>query len=508
MGFSLGGASPELERSSFPVKWVERSPERWILEINRDVDEHPQSIPESNPFREISSLNFSSPFIVPQYGIATPIYSQWILFPEGYQPKVRVAVQRERASTLEVEKFDLLNSFQNSSPQEERSLIEAAHNEAPWWVRIEGPYHIGGTQWGILEITPYQWDEQERALYKATGMRIEIEWEASQNEPQRLWRESYAWQEVLRGLAFPTRDFVGRMDLLGHYVIILPHQDRALQAITPLVEWKRRMGYKVTVVTTQEVGNTAESIKGWLNRAWEEWDLPPTYVLLVGEEQGELRMPTFFDGAQPQMSWYMSDQKFVQFEGQGDNNPDMWIPEAFIGRLPVGNVQELQRMVAKIIGYERNPFLEQAWVEGAVLIAQGVRSCIHTNIAIKEILRAFGYSNERFYEAYNDYPQEVDHNIINQGVDRGIGFINFRGYNNWANYTPAQIRDRRNGWKLPIVFGMVCATNDWSNRYAPNEAIGEAWLRAWQNNEPAGAVACFGPTDLYTHTWFNNTMDG
>lgn len=490
----------QLERSDYPIKLVDRGENYFLWEADfsgeppiSTVGDRSYSVPSldlpekgGDPLEEMD-LAGASPF---------PVYSQWVNLPAPGEWRVRAVVEEEA-----VERGVNLSLSQTLS---QRDLSKTSS-----WASLAGPFFIGGSYWGLLEVTPSHYDPERGEFRHALRMRISLECDPSfRGEHLSPRQRVQAWREVERGLGLPSRDQEGQMNLLGHYVIILPNVQNALQAVSPLVEWKRRMGYKVTVATTEEVGNTAESIRGWLVRAWNQWEIPPTYVLMIGDEQGDLRLPTYFDNQQPQQSWFMSDQKFVQFVGEGDNNPDMWIPEAFIGRLPASNMQELQRMVAKILGYERNPYRGEPWVEGAVLIAQGVRSCIHTNVAIRELLQSFGYARNRFFEAYNDYPQEVDLNIINRGVDQGVGFVNFRGYNNWANYTPAHIRDRRNGWKLPVVWGMVCATNDWSNRYAQNEAIGEAWMRSWQNNDPAGAVACFGPTDLFTHTWFNNTMDG
>lgn len=466
-------------------------------------------------------------------GPALPGSTRWIEIPEGKLPTLTVHSDAGRTLTdvnlapmpLESDNPTVAHraAFDPAAYAEDRLLPESPAS-------LAGPFEIAGRRYALLTVTPYQCNPARRTLVVHDQLSAEVAFtldpaatpplippllsrEGKETTPPLLNRGGVrggpapVWREIAAALSDePTRDEVSpRADNLGHLVIIIPNNDQAAQAIRPLVDWKKRKGYVVTLARLGgDVGNTAESIRGWLQEGWENWDIPPTFVLLIGETQGDLQMPYFPDGQNRQASWYASDNQFVTYEGA--EAPDSWIPEALVGRLVAATTLELTQMVAKILGYERTPFVQSDWVEGAVLIAAGVRSCIQTNQAIRELMQGVGYSPNRFYEAYVDWPNVPDHDPINRGVDGGVGFLNFRGYNDWGNYNTGEIRDRRNGWKLPIVTGMVCGTNDFPNGAA--ESIGEAWVRAYNNNDPRGAVACWGPTDLYTHTWFNNTLDG
>ncbi|NQU04958.1 MAG: carboxypeptidase regulatory-like domain-containing protein, partial [Calditrichaeota bacterium] len=122
----------------------------------------------------------------------------------------------------------------------------------------------------------------------------------------------------------------------------------------------------------------------------------------------------------------------------------------------------------------------------------------------------FGYERDNLHEAYADYPQAIDVNGVINHINDGVGFINFRGYNNWGNINQYMISELENAWMLPIVTGMVCGTNDFIAAWGDSSPLGrgEAFVRAWNDNAGVGGVACFGPTDLYTRTWFNNALDG
>ncbi|HHE46929.1 MAG TPA: T9SS type A sorting domain-containing protein, partial [Bacteroidetes bacterium] len=137
-----------------------------------------------------------------------------------------------------------------------------------------------------------------------------------------------------------------------------------------------------------------------------------------------------------------------------------------------------------------------------------------TKIAVREMMEDYGYQRGDIHQAYADWHmgQRPNLNEMLTAINNGVGFINFRGYNTWGEIHQNHILGLQNDWLLSIVTGMVCGTNDFANTYGENQVQGgcrgEAFLRAWRGGEAVGGVACFGPTDLYTHTWFNNTMDG
>ncbi len=380
-------------------------------------------------------------------------------------------------------------------------------------VSLTTPFQIGGERYAVLKISPYQYNPRLQSLQVHPEVQATVNFVPSQSTPTTQKFDAPVWRELSEALRDgPSRDDVAvNTDNLGHLLIVIPNTDAYANAVAPLVAWKTRMGYVVTVLRRVQNIATAAALKGYLQTAWEEWEMPPTYILLIGDDG---LMPSFHDGDAEGASWYISDNQYVTYGYNEGNEIAGWIPQTFIGRLPAQSTGEVDQMVAKIVGYESAPFVQQEWVEGGVMIACGVHSCITTNQAIREQMIEYGYERNRVSEAYAEYhagQPVVDANIMNNGVNNGVGFVNFRGYDLWGGanipQVTSQIRQLRNGWKLPIVTGMVCATNDFANRFG-TEGIGEAWLRAYNNNVPAGAVASFGPTDRHTHTWFNNTMDG
>jgi len=473
----------------------------------------PLFVPTDVGGRPFQSVNQTGAAMIGRAGEpGLPAQTCWILLPDRMSATLELRVTGETTlKNIDLAPIPTLSSdnpnFQPGKPYD-RAAYARDEISPSAYATLSEPIEIGASRYTILTVTPYRYNPAQKTLYHAAEINADVRFKLDPAVSPTRAQNTPAWREVARALSDdPMRDELQpREDHLGHLVIVIPDNDQAAEAIEPLVEWKKRKGYIVTVARLNEgdVGNTREDIFGWLRDGWNNWEVPPTYVLMVGDSEGELTMPFWRDGENRQMSWYVSDNPYVLFEG--NRAPDSWLPEAFIGRLPTATVSQLEQAVTKILAYEATPFHDSPWVEGAVLIADGVHSCIETNVSIREIMVANGYSRQDIHETLAEYflDQHADHNIISAGVDNGVGFVNFRGFNNWGDYSTNEVYNRNNGMMMPVVTGMVCATCDFVNQ---QECIGEAWVKAFDGNQPNGAIACWGPSDLFTHTWFNNSLD-
>ena len=54
-------------------------------------------------------------------------------------------------------------------------------------------------------------------------------------------------------------------------------------ACTPLLDWKREKGLNVRLATTEETGAGNAAIQAWLRNAYATWEVPPEYLLIVGD---------------------------------------------------------------------------------------------------------------------------------------------------------------------------------------------------------------------------------
>ena len=445
---------------------------------------------------------------------ALPTFSRWIEVPAGTTPSISFFTGSESyISDINIAPFPHVN---DDNP----NIAEPAPQTIAYTARdfyyptetasVSEPILVGTKYMALVDIFPYQYNAAQKQLRIYEDIEISVSFEASPKFNNDMSRRSApVYRELDRALngGSPIRDdFASRQDNLGHYVFVA-RDERVIEILEPLLEWKRKKGFIVTIAHMEDIGNGRGDINEYLQNAWDEWDIPPNFVILAGDQDGDLIVPCY--RAQPNISWNASDNQYVDWDSEGAYGE--WIPEGFIGRLPAALDRHLEAMVAKIVGYESDPFIEEPWVEGGTMIANGVQSCIACNIAVREMMVNYGYSRNRITEAYADYHQGERPNInsIIDGINEGVGFINFRGYNNWGDFLTNHINQLTNGWMLPVVGGMVCGTNDFTNTFNDQrpECRAETFLRAWSGDTPKGGIACYGPTDLYTHTWFNNIVD-
>ncbi|MFH0765287.1 MAG: C25 family cysteine peptidase, partial [Calditrichota bacterium] len=448
---------------------------------------------------------------------ALPAWSQWIEIPCGKIPKLQTQIKSEQlVSDLDSPLFPTLAEVQLKGSPALPSLSPNTITDEfqPAQVAsLSKVMTIAGRKVVLVDVTPYRYNPVRRELRIAEEVEIEIQFIASNQAetPPRLELPP-VYNELYSGITSfgnPHRDDYGeRVDHLGRYVIVYANINDFLDVLTPYIEWKKRKGHPVTLVRLDAIGDRETDLANWLEAAWQEWDDPPVFVLLVGDAAGNARIPCFRDPRGVGQGWLASDNQYGAWEGE--NGPDLWVPEGFVGRWAVNTPAELRVVVAKALAYEMTPTRNVNWFEGAMLIANGVQSCTSTNMAVREIMQGAGYLRDDIHEAYVNYNQgRPDLNTIINAINDGVGFINFRGYNNWGDFYQQNIRrDLRNNFMLPVVTGIVCGTNDFTNTWQEDqpECRGEAFQLVGTENSPTGAIACWGPTDLYTHTWFNNTL--
>jgi len=306
-------------------------------------------------------------------------------------------------------------------------------------------------------------------------------------------------------------DFTG-----ADYLIISPAE--FIPSLSGLVDLHKSQGLEVVIEDVQAIYDSyaggrpqPSAIQAFLKEAYSTWNLPPLYVLLVGDGTHDPRgylpsssatiIPPFLVDVDPWMGETAADNRYVTVEGE-DALPDM-----IIGRLPANNIAELDTMVSKIIQYETNPF-QSPWQHQAVFVADDpdTGGSYHS---LSEIL--IGKFPTNPFSAQRLYFQTPDPNFsleeiealkaefrqqLQQVWDAGNGLIMFTGHSSihqWAHEILFHLDDvsgLENGQKLPVVLEMTCFTGSFQIPEYPT--LDEALLR----QPGGGAVAVWGPTGL------------
>lgn len=375
-----------------------------------------------------------------------------------------------------------------------------------------------------LDITPFDWNAANDELTVYTRLLVRLDFQGHDTRNTR---------EIDRPLSRLARDIV-RPDLqnpaqldadvrldpleqssLGRYLVVII--DAGIPYLQPWVDWKRQMGYEVTVVAQSELGGTPTfaTIK---QRVMQEYtDNGLDYLLLVGDydltpQLYNLPSNTVQSGQHAEGTWggdIVSDHEYTLLEGTD------YFPEILVGRLSVDSHQQLSTLVTKLVAYEKTPPISQTdnWYRDALMIYDvalaGSRR--ETKLAVRDLLFADGFAH--IDTVHNDYyNNNLSPSIVTNFVNQGVSFVNYRGYGHryqWVGpeFGVTQIMNDLNNFNAwPVVTSIVCGGGDFgSNQFDP--CFGEAWLRAATGPNPRGAVAFIGPSELDTHTKWNNAID-
>ena len=134
--------------------------------------------------------------------------------------------------------------------------------------------------------------------------------------------------------------------------------------LQPFFKWKTQKGYNLKVLYKGGLaGTTYAELKDTLTRIYNSStadDPAPEYLLIIGDVN---RIPRSDETSN------ISDMYYGEFDGGGD-----YIPEMFIGRLPVSDTNEVKYVVNKIIQYEKFQFADTNKFYNRALITAGNES--------------------------------------------------------------------------------------------------------------------------------------
>jgi hypothetical protein len=274
----------------------------------------------------------------------------------------------------------------------------------------------------------------------------------------------------------PSRE---QVTLPAGYLIITA--DALYDAILPLADWKMRKGFPTTVTKTSQIpgGATANNIKTYIQTAYQTWDPPPEFVLLVGDSN---TIPAW-NG-----SGYQNPPNDLYY---GCVDGTDWIPDVYVGRFSLRTATDIQSLVEKTVDYEQAAWgVDSLWTGREYFISSndgtyhGLTEGTHTYCMAKA--RAHGVVCDSLWGYYGTGT------AIATAVNDGRAMVTYSGHgleSAWQGPT-------FNGWyvdqltnldKYPIVLSFACLTGNfaWGSQEA---CYMERWIKA--NNK--GAVVAYG----------------
>lgn len=308
-------------------------------------------------------------------------------------------------------------------------------------------------------------------------------------------------------------------------------------ALAPLIALRQAQGHEVAVIDPQAIYDAwsfgaiaPDAIRNFLRYAAATWEVVPHAVVLVGDGTSDPRnytgrnnttfIPPYLAMVDPWIGETACDSCYAQIDG--DDPFSDALPDLMLGRLPVKSAAELQTVVAKIIGYEKDSSGVD-WRSRSVYIADNYRDAngvidqAGDFAAFADTSAAFqppGVEIRRLY--YDPYstsagipwrePGAVQaHTRTRDLLAGGAGFVTYIGHSSqwqWAltelSANPAylfglyDVDGLTNEVRTPIVLEMTCLTAAFQTPAYSGTTLDERLLL----HEHGGAVAVWGSSGL------------
>ncbi len=439
-------------------------------------------VPVSTEQGEFQRLQLPEAGVLAEVGKPeVPVYRKLIEVPEGASVEVSYRVLGSREQQLR------LYPVQPPVPKVPNPKVRFAYDEEAYNtpglypsenVRITEAGRLRGHRLMLVEIFPVKYDPVRRvARLEDFEVTVDIRnanvaaYEAS----LRKYNDPFT-RELLRSLvpnAFGEGPRNIPADPVGMLMIV---PDEFLSVVQPYVEWRNRMGFYTVAVPTSQTGSSNTAIRNYILNAYNTWEVPPTFVLLVGDVD---RVPNFTGqgtGTPP------TDLNY----GLVDNSD--YFPDLYVGRWSVTDANQLQAVVDKILTYETTAWsYGYDWAQKAYFMASDDGSYHQvaegTHLYCMAIVRAHGMIADSLFEYYGTGTPVAT--ALNEG--RSMAIYSGHGYEyGWAgpSFEIGDINNLTNTDRYPMVQSYACLTGDYT--------VGECFMEAWLRAQDKGAAAALG----------------
>jgi gingipain R len=411
-----------------------------------------------------------------------PVLRYYIEVPYGANPQI--SIQSDSWTTTTLSALNLPAEILPVQPSQQKDTTttptfvyddEIYTQSSPLQTTITTFSTIGilrGRQVALLEINPIQYTPATGHLSLLNSIEVTITFPGADIEQTQQITNRYTtntfdqlFQNLFSnyGMIQPPTSPLGRQE--GYLIIVY---DNFFDEIQPLASWKQTKGFDVTVTKTSDIPGSAtkENIHNYIQDAYDNWAIPPAYVLLVGDEP---QLPTYIGSE----SYTAADLYFVTVDGSD------YFPDIFIGRFPGSEDSHITAMVEKTVFYEQGVFENLDWVKKAAFMASvdnyQISEGTH-NYVIDNYLVPNGYISDKLYQVtYGATTQDV-RDSLNDGRSLAI-YSGHGSETSWADGPPFSQNDVNNLINedmYPLVCSHACVTG----KFTVNECFGETWVRA------------------------------
>ena len=280
---------------------------------------------------------------------------------------------------------------QPESPYSENSDAYLSNDVYPVeYVKIEPPSVFRDFRIARVSVFPIRYIPAKKEIQAVSSITVRINYGPGEvinpkNSPRKGIAPSFAklyrsfifnYQYVLDNL------YDGKETEREVMLCIMP--DEFVASFQPYADWKRQSGTDIHVTKFSDIGanaNNPDIIKDHITDAYYNWEYPPTYVLIVGDDGVFPKKIVNYGYSFP------NEDFFVEIEGKD------YFPEMMIGRFTNQGDYRLQVMVNKFISYEKYPYVaDTSWFKkGIVCSNNAYESQIYTKRFTANVMMEDGH---------------------------------------------------------------------------------------------------------------------
>ncbi len=244
-------------------------------------------------------------------------------------------------------------------------------------------------------------------------------------------------------------------------------------------EWKTDKGLYTTIATLSETGSSNSQIRSYIQNAYNNWAVPPTYVLLMGDTN----LIPYFNGLTQGQA---ADVRYVTVDGTD------WLPEMIAARFPFRTRTQLNSMLSKTLDYENLNLPATDYLNRTSFLASNdswywqLSEDTHRYVIVNYMVpNGIEFTGVRAHSGGNTQ------DILDQ-VNAGRTFVNYSGHGGpfeWSGpaFHQSDIRSLTNQYMYPFVISHACLTG----KFDEQECFGETWVREGDK----GALAFWGASN-------------
>ena len=364
---------------------------------------------------------------------------------------------------------------------------------------------VRGRRVAVVEVYPVAYNPVRNLIEYAPRMKVTVKWTAADRGKTRARQGRYSsppFEGRLQGVALNEKQFrpARGPSLPIGYLIIVPNEWRT--SIAPLAEWRRRKGFSVFVRTLSQVGGgDKDTVKAYIQNAYDNWPIPPSFVLLVGDVDRIGYFAGSGSGNPP------TDLNFSLCEGS-----DYW-PDIDLSRASVTSAAQLDSFVDKVIRYEQNNWTNgTAWAKKAYFVASA--DADHHGQVESTHKYAMARARPNGTECDSLWTYYGRGTPVDLALNGGRAWVTFSGHGSEAGWSDGvtfhsdDVRALSNTDMIPYVQSYACLCGNFASSM---ECFSETWIRAGRRGGIASiassVVSSWVPDDTLERRVFDCMFD-